>query len=331
MSRRLLALVVTVTVTVTVSAAALSFATSVSAASALTRPPEVVAWWSATQVHPALPVVAPPDVGPRDLYVAGANAVPSTVAGFGPTGPVAVAGLRFRLPPGSAATQLALRLSGQHPPAVTVTACRALRPFTQVYGGAWADVPPYDCTEAGTARLTADGRLVLDGVDRLRRGRELDVVLVPGPLDRVVLAAPDARTLTVTNPPTTPTAPAANSPAYVGQPVMSGPPVAPPLAPTGGRTLGGPISPPANPPFVAAVPPVSAVPPALAGARARIATATATATDRPWPALLATLLLAVGAFASLVRPTSRSGAGTVGTRGVGRLRSERSGSVPDLT
>jgi hypothetical protein len=321
MSRRLIALVVSAAA---LSAAALSLATSASAAPSLTRPPDVVAWWSATQVHPALPVVAPPDVGPRDLYVAGANAVPSTVPGFGPSGPVAVAGLRFRLPPGSAATQLTLRLSGEHPPAVTLTACRALRPFTQVYGGAWADVPPYDCTDAGTARLTADGQVVLDGVDHLQRGRELDVVLVPGPLDRVVLAAPDARTLTVTNPPTTPTA---SSPAYVGRPVASGPPVAPPLAPTGGKTLGGPIIPPAIEPFVAAAPSASAVPPALASATAR----TVTMTDRPWPALLATLLLAVGAFVPLLRPTSRSASGAVGARGVGRLRSERSGSVPDLT
>jgi hypothetical protein len=325
MSRRQLALVV--------SAVALSVATSASAASSFTRPPDVVAWWSVTQVHPSLPVVAPPDVGPRDLFVEGANAAPSTVPGFGPTGPVAVAGLRFRLPPGSAATQLALRLNGTHPPAVTVTACRALRPFTQVYGGAWADVPPYDCTDAGTARLTTDGQVVLDGVDHLRRGRELDVVLVPGPLDRVVLAAPDARTLAVTNPPTTPTAPAtsaaptASSPAYVGRPVASGSPGVAPLAPTGGKALGGPITPPAIPPFVAAAPPASAVPPALALTTAR----TATMTDRPWLALLATLLLAVGAFVPLLRPTSRSTAGAVGERGVGRLRSERSGSVPDLT
>jgi hypothetical protein len=63
----------------------------------------------------------------------------------------------------------------------------------------------------------------------------------------------------------------------------------------------------------------------------RAATAAATLPDRPWPALLATLVLALLAFVPLVR--ARGGAvtpGAIGTRGVGRFRSERTGSVPDL-
>jgi hypothetical protein len=183
------------------AATALTAATGASAASSQTLGPVVVGWWSTAHRSAAVPAFAPPDVGPRDLYVAGSNALPAALDALGgPTGPVAVAGLSFQLPAGASARQLQVRLAGVHPPAVTLTACRALQPFTTAYGGPWADAPAYDCRDAGTARLDADGVVVLDGVDRLRRGRDLDVVLVPGPLDRVVVAAPDARTLTVSTP-----------------------------------------------------------------------------------------------------------------------------------
>jgi hypothetical protein len=312
------------------AATALTAATGASAASSQTLGPVVVGWWSTAHRSAAVPAFAPPDVGPRDLYVAGSNALPAALDALGgPTGPVAVAGLSFQLPAGASARQLQVRLAGVHPPAVTLTACRALQPFTTAYGGPWADAPAYDCRDAGTARLDADGVVVLDGVDRLRRGRDLDVVLVPGPLDRVVVAAPDARTLTVSTPTSAGLsagalqppagrfpapgsgAPAADVPALGGAPLTAGRPP-------------GVAQPPA--PSTASAPRVAAPAPAPASAAASVALPA-----RPWPALLATLLLALLAFVPLVRPQRPEGAaGPVGERGVGRFRSERSGTVPDL-
>ena len=271
--------------------------------------PYVVAWWSAT---PVLPGVFPPDVGPSDLYVAGSNLVPLALPGVGPVGSLAVAGLRFQLPPGSSATSVTLRLGGVHPPAVSLAACRALTPFAQVFGGAWADVPPYDCTAAGTARLTPAGDVVVDGVDGLRRGRAIDLVLVPGPLDRVVVAAVS---LDVAAAPRTP--PGAR-PAVTAAPVV--PPAVAQPSPSALPVLGGPLAP--GPSSAVPLAPVTALPPALTRSPAKAVAA------RPWPALLVTLLVAVAVFVVLLRPPSRDSA--AGVHGVGRLRRERSGSVPDL-
>lgn len=308
------------------AATALTGAGAVSAAPAAVGP-VAVGWWSAARVDPAVPAVAPPDVGAHDLYVAGANALPPVAAPVDvpvdpPTAPgaQAIAALSFELPAGATARQLQLRLAGVHPPAVTFTACRALQAFETTYGGAWADLPTYDCRDAGTARLGTDGSVLVDGVDRLRRGRDLAVVLVPGPLDRVVVAAPDARTLTVTSsggvsapPPLPPAAPVAAAPVAPTAPLAG---VAVPPLP-GGAVPGAVPAPSSSPPVVSPPTPAAAA-----------TAASATLAARPWPALAATLLLATLAFVPLVRP--RRGADAIGERGVGRFRSERSGSVPDL-
>ena len=291
---------------------------SASAGTSMTLGPDAVGWWSAGNVHPALPPVVTPDVGPRDLYVAGARALPSAA---GPSGPVAIAALAFRLPEGATVDALELHLSGTRPPAVTLTACRALRPFTSAYAGAWADAPTYDCTDAGTAQLAADGMVLIEGVERLRRGRDLAVVLVPGPLDRVVVAAPDDQALAVTLPRG---APAARGPQFTASTPESvpAPAPAPGFAAAGPPVLpGGPLPPAAQPPVAPAVSQPEVLPVAAAEALP----------PRPWLVLLATLLLALLAFAALMRPGSGAVApGAAGERGVGRLRSPRSGHVPDL-
>lgn len=320
MNRQLLALAVgTATVLTCVGAAA-------TPPPARTLGPVVVGWWSVANRNPAVPAVAPPDAGPRDLYVAGANALPADLGVPGAAGPVAIAALRFRLPAGAAVQQLRLRLAGVHPPAVTMTACRALRPFAAAYAGAWGDAPPYDCRDAGTARLGTDGQVVLDGVERLRRGRDLAVVLVPGPLDRVVVAAPDARTLTVTAP-----AAAAGSLPAAGQLPPPAPAAAPgPAWPGAGAGVGAVGAAPLSSGRLPVVQPPASTAAPVVSAPARAAASTALPA-RPWPALVATLLLALLAFVPLVRPRRREGAvSPIGERGVGRFRSERSGTVPDL-
>lgn len=308
---------------------ALTLVAGAAAASAAPPPqpigPDVAGWWSTANRSSSVPAVAPPDVGAKDLYVAGSNALPSPLPDLTGAGPAAIAALHFRLPDGVSAKQLRLRLAGTHPPAVTVTACRATETFTAAYDGAWADAPAYDCTDSGTARLDPDGSVVLDDVDGLREGRDLSVALVPGPLDRVVVAAPDSRTLTMT--------------AAAG-PVSGAPGAGSPLPPAGpaggtGQTFqpGGPASVPGSEPARVPAAPTAGTAPAIAAPaaplRPQAAASQPGAPARPWPALLATALVALAAFVPIVGPLGRPAvAGSA--RGVGRFRAERSGPVPDL-
>jgi hypothetical protein len=308
--------------------AAVLGASSVSAAPTPTIGPVVVGWWSLARPDSAVPAVPPPDAGAEDLYVAGANALPALPTGLptvGPAGPVAVAALRFELPEGAVAGELRVRLAGVVPPLVTLMACRALGPFSAEYGGSWADAPTYDCTEPGTARLGSDGQVVLDGVDRLRRGSDLSVVLVPGPLDRVILAAPDERTLSVS----TPVAEVAEplSPAAAADP-----PAAEVRAPGGTGTVALPSGPLPVSLLPVTVPTTAPTDPAAPLVAVPVPTAQAAALPvRPWPALAATLLLALLAFVPLARP-GRGGlaAGATAERGVGRFRRAREGRAPEL-
>lgn len=318
MKRRLLTLGVAAT-----AVTALTGAGAATAASpGQTLGPDVVGWWSTANRNAALPAVAPPDVGAKDLYVSGANAAVAQL-GQSVAAPVAIAALRFRLPDGADAKQLRLRLAGTHPPAVTMTACRALESFTAAHGGPWDKAPAYDCTTSGTARLTSDGQVVIDDVDGLRDGSTLAVVLVPGPLDRVVIAPPDARTLSVTG---------STMPAGGLAPTPSSPPAAASVGTAASTSQPDPVALPAGPPPGMQAP--SAAAPVVA-APERAPGATAPAAEklpaRPWQALLLTMLIALLAFVALVRQWGRGEvAGSAAVRGVGRFRGERSGTVPDL-
>jgi hypothetical protein len=271
-----------------------------------TMAPDVVAWWA------PLPVV-PPDVAPGELYVAGSGAVPLTAPGLGPVGPLAVAGLRFQLPVGAHATQLTLRPISVHPLPATLTACRALTAFPHVDGGAWSELPGYDCSVSRPAAETPLGDIVIEGIDALRRGQALDIVLVPGLLDRVVLAAPGAGALSFSGS----SADAATAPPTVDEPTAT-PPV-----------VGGPAVVPSFGPATGVLPPPVVTAPSVPAVAGPIAEPVATVTDdRPWQALVAAFLIAMATFALLVRPGS--GTDAVGVHGVGRLRRERSGTAPEL-
>lgn len=321
MSRRALVLVAVTATVLTVAGAA------VAAPAPQTVGPVVAGWWSAANQDPALPAVSPPDVGPRDLHVAGANAGAGGLPLPGAGGPTALAALRFTLPTGAVAGRLQLHLTGVEPPAVTLTACRATRSFEAAQGGAWADAPTYDCADAGTARLEPDGNVVIDGVDALRDGTDLSLVLVPGPLDRVVVAAPEDGALTVSGsssaragvPAGAPLPPAAPMPSSLSGTA----PLAGGAAPLPAGALPGVTLPSAPSTAAAALPPVVAAPLPAASAVEVAA--------RPLAALLGTLLLALLAFVLMLRDRGGSPAsGTAGVRGVGRFRSERSGQALDL-
>lgn len=293
--------------------------------------PVVAGWWSAANQDPALPALSPPDVGAQDLHVAGGNAGAGGLPLPGSGGPTAIAALRFSLPAGAVAGELRLQLAGAKPPAVTLQACRATRSFEPAQNGAWADAPTYDCTDAGTARLDPDGSVVVvDGADALRDGLDLSLVLVPGPLDRVVIAPPDDGALAVSG------GTSAGSDVPAGAPLPPAAPMAQPYPGTaalaGGAAAAGPgVALPGGGLPAAAVPTAAAaIPPAVA-APAPAVVGLDVAAGRPLPALLATTLLALLAFALMLHDRGAGpAAGTPVVRGVGRFRSERSGPVPDL-
>lgn len=246
------------------------------------QPPDVSAWWNAANLgDPAPAPPAPPDVGAGDLLVQGSNAVPAgsplaavpvgTTAGSAPAGAQAVAGLSFDLAPGQAVGALTLRVAGTAPPQLSVVACRTTATFAAVDGGPWSQVPAYDAGACVPGTLRG-GAVVFTDVARLAGGGRLAVVLLPGPLDRVVFARPGQAALAVRGgPPAAPlgtgggafpstrgTAPGGGTRAGAGG---LGPPGAPVAGePGAGPALVGPVGAPSAPAGSGA-----GLPPVLAG------------------------------------------------------------------
>ena len=173
--------------------------------------PDIAAWWYAGNPGSPAPAAAPapPDVPDGDLLVQGSNGgpalaqaqaqgVPSSAQGYPAPTAQAIAGLRFALPTGSTAGTLTLGIDGQAPPSVSVVACAATAPFQDEQAGPWNHVPAYDCGQTVAGELSSDGKTVtFKGIGTLAQVGELSVVLVPGPLDRVVFAKPSSDALDV--------------------------------------------------------------------------------------------------------------------------------------
>ena len=166
--------------------------------------PDTAAWWNASNVGngaPAPPV--PPDVAAGDLLVQGSNgngSAPAAPVSGAPATSQAVAGLRFDLPDGASVGALTLTIDGTAPPsAPTIVACKAAQSFAAVENGPWSSVPPSDCSQTSTPKLSSDGKsLVFDDISKLVGDGQLSIILLPGALDRVVIKAPDDSALTVT-------------------------------------------------------------------------------------------------------------------------------------
>src|SRR4051795_503260 len=168
---------------------------------AAAQEPDVAAWWSSANLgDPAPAPPAPPDVNPGDLLVQGSNAVPAPGApiGSGPGSAQAVAGLSFDLAPTDLVGALTLAVDGSPPPQVSVVACKATERFTEVENGAWSRVPAYDADSCVPGALK-DGKVEFADIAKLVDGSELAVVLLPGPVDRVVFAKPGEGALDVTH------------------------------------------------------------------------------------------------------------------------------------
>jgi hypothetical protein len=296
------------------------------------EPPDVVAWWSVTNIGVALPAVPPVPAG--DLLVQGSNAVPvKSPLGHAPIGAQAVAGLSFPLRPTDYVGPLTLTIDGSAPSHVSITACRATSRFTSAHGGSWSKVPSYDAKNCVAGKLTGS-RLTFSDTTSLAANGRLAVVFIPGPLDRVVFRAPGAEALVVhhgigVGSEAPPLGSGVTSPAPQ-QTTRHHRPVAVPPA-DGGSAGFVPLLPRGGAPTS---PPPSAQAPSLAGpSAARQATGAqpsvqlATRTRRT--VALGVVGIELAGFLLLARP-SRRDPETAALAGVGSYRSERQGQPPRL-
>jgi hypothetical protein len=124
-------------------------------------------WWVAQGVAPV--AVPPPPTVPDDgLYVAG-----------DPSGPQAMAAVRFDVPAGSA-TVLTLRVAGATGTPV-VGACPTTSAWAPIQAGPWTDRPAFDCAAgAAVGTVSGDGTTITFDVAGLGRSKVLDLAILPG-------------------------------------------------------------------------------------------------------------------------------------------------------
>lgn len=162
--------------------------------------PDVAAWWNSANLGDPAPVPpAPPDVKDGDLFVQGSNPadIPSPL-GAAPATTQAVSGVAFDLPQSALVGALTLQIDGTPPPQVSVVACRATETFTSDENGPWSQVPPYDGNACVPGKLK-DSDVVFSDVEKLVSHNALRVLILPGPVDRVVFKPPNDDTLVVKN------------------------------------------------------------------------------------------------------------------------------------
>jgi hypothetical protein len=297
----------------------------------------VTAWWTATSPGHGVPgLPGSPDVSGHQLLVQGSNAVPSlSLLGSAPTSSQAVSAVRWTLPAGRRAASVQVKLAGQAPPAVSIEACQITSSFKPVSGGPYSQVPSFTCAHAVDASLKGS-TVTFTGVGRLAKHHVLSILLVPGPLDRVVIAPPSASALTLAKPtaktpkPTKPTTPPTSSGG--GSQAGSGGSGPASSTPTGGGSGGFTApAPPGN--SSVAAPPAKGQPPQVAGSGSGTSapsTASNPAADvlpaPGWRRVVAWLVIAaeVLGFALLQlrrkQPVLVDGAGG---RGIGRFVRER--------
>ena len=333
---------------------------------AVAQEPDVAAWWNAANLgDPAPAPPAPPDVNAGDLLVQGSNTAPSPGApvGSGPGSAQAVAGLEFDLQPTDVVGALTLGIDGTAPPQVSVVACRATAQFTNVENGPWSRVPAYDANACAAGALK-DGKVVFADVSKLVQDSQLSVVLLPGPVDRVVFAKPGPNALAVTHAGGVGSSAPAFGSGTGGGPSGSfggGGGSVPASGPSGGGAV-APVLPPSSstatgmdvPPVVAGN--TSAAPGSAAPATRPAAASTGLSTStRRWLAMLIIGLEVLGFLAlsrlpsaaplpseqaataagGRLRPPDRAATGRLAGRGatiggVGRFRGERHAPAPPV-
>lgn len=294
--------------------------------------PAVAAWWSATSTSVAA-APPPPDVKADDLFVQGSNVAPVGVvpAVMGPPSAQAVAAVAFSVPTGVRVGTLVLPLDpdADAPPAVSVMACRVTKPFKAVHNGPYDEVPPYDEAACVPGELSSDGKsLSFANVSRLVRSDALMLALVPGPLDRVVLAPPPPTALTLTAPVARPQPFGPSSTAEPAAVPAGAAPVVPSQQDAVGPGLAAPTQPDAPSPAPVLAPAVATAPTSDVP-RSAAHRATAGRTDAR--VLAAIGLAGLAGFALLGGIRTRAPAGDGTEIGVGRFRSTRIGKAPRIS
>lgn len=164
---------------------------------AVAQEPDVAGWWNAANLgDPAPAPPTPPDVKEDDLLVQGSNAAPAGALGTQPASSQAVAAVSYDLAATDLVGSLTLTIDGSPPPSVSVAVCRATESFASQQNGPWADAPPYDDKGCVSGKLQ-DDKVVFANMSRLVANGRLAVVVLPGPLDRVVFKSPGAESLEV--------------------------------------------------------------------------------------------------------------------------------------
>jgi hypothetical protein len=147
-------------------------------------------WWTVT--NPGIPGAPAPVPAPPDVPAGGL-----LIQGGGGGAPTAFAALLYELDPGTTAGTLTLAIAPNS--GTTPSASLELCPLIQAIvhpeqGGPMTDAPPYDCARKVTA--APDSNTYRFAVSGLVSDRLVAVAILPiGPLDRVVLNAPDSASL----------------------------------------------------------------------------------------------------------------------------------------
>jgi hypothetical protein len=281
----------------------------------------VTAWWTNANVGRGVAVPGTLlGASGKQLPVEGSNALPAVAAvSSAPLSSLAVAGVRWHLPQGAVPASLSFALAATPPPFVTVQACRATATFAAVYGGPYADVPSYSCTGAVDGVLK-NGRLTFPGIGKLATAGTLSVLLLPGPLDRVVLAPPSASSLVLAATPAQSQRSAAVTAASTtgrGAGTESRP-----STPAGGASSPGPL--PSVPPASQGGPSVSAPAPIVAGSSSSGLGRVAASEVLPrWRRYLALSVIALEIAVVMVLLRRPGGREAKPARGIGRFVADR--------
>jgi hypothetical protein len=140
-------------------------------------------WWTVTN-----PVPAPPDVPARGLLVQGG----------GGGAPTAIAAVLYELNSGATAGTLTLAVAPNSAttPGATLQLCPLLQPINHgEQGGPMTDAPPYNCAHSVTAAPGADKTYKFPASGLVTDNLVAVAILPTGPVDRVVLSAPDGTSL----------------------------------------------------------------------------------------------------------------------------------------
>lgn len=329
--------------------------------------PDAAAWWNSANLgDPAPAPPAPPDVKSGDLLVQGSNPVAAPVSnplGAAPATTQAVAGVAFDVQPGALVNSLTLQIDGTAPPQVSVVACRTTETFTSDDNAPWSEVPSYDGNSCVPGQLKGNA-VVFTDVGKLVLNNTLSVLILPGPVDRIVFKQPGNATLNVSSgggvgagaPPigagtgstTTTGGKGSSGTASVGGSAVTGPPSTMNLPGAGTGTTPDTGQPPVVAGTQNGTPTVSQ-PTALAASSSGLSTRNRRIIafiviaaevvgyallmrNRPPAGMAAPGAAAVGGgkLRAPDRWTGGRAAAVAGTAGVGRFRRERTGPAPHL-